>query len=86
MRSLLRSLACGRQVAFEEIKQHLEICPHIRGRHVHRSEIGVLAQTITPQMATGLGLPQDWGVMLSDVDPGGPIPKNSCNRRHPPVI
>ena len=40
--------------------------------HVHRSEIGVLAQTITPQMATGLQLPQDWGVLLSDVDPGGP--------------
>jgi serine protease Do len=39
--------------------------------HVHRSEIGVYAQTITPQMAAGLQLPQDWGVLLSDVDPGG---------------
>jgi serine protease Do len=40
--------------------------------HVHRSEIGVFAQTITPQMAAGLGLLQDWGVLLSDVEPGGP--------------
>jgi serine protease Do len=40
--------------------------------HVHRSEIGVSAQTITPQMAAGLGLPQDWGVLLSDVAEGGP--------------
>ena len=40
--------------------------------HVHRSEIGVFGQTITPQMAVGLGLSQDWGVMLSDVEPGGP--------------
>src|ERR1035438_6324186 len=40
--------------------------------HVHRSEIGVLAQTITPQMAAGLQLSQDWGVLLSDVQPSGP--------------
>jgi serine protease Do len=40
--------------------------------HVHRSEIGVYAQTITPQMASGLQLSQDWGVLLSDVESGGP--------------
>jgi len=40
--------------------------------HVHRSEIGVAAQTITPQLAAGLALPQDWGVLFSDVAPGGP--------------
>jgi len=40
--------------------------------HVHRSEIGVFAQTITPQMAAGLQLSQDWGVLLSDVEPSGP--------------
>jgi serine protease Do len=40
--------------------------------HVHRSEIGVFAQTITPQMAAGLQLSQDWGVLLSDVEPDGP--------------
>ena len=43
-----------------------------REGHVHRSEIGVYAQTITPPMASGLQLPQDWGVLLSDVAPGGP--------------
>ena len=40
--------------------------------HVHRTEIGVAAQTITPELAAGLGLPQDWGVLFSDVAPGGP--------------
>lgn len=39
---------------------------------VHRGEIGVGAQTITPLMARGLGLPKDWGAILSDVDPSGP--------------
>jgi serine protease Do len=48
---------------FEQIKK--------TGR-VHRGEIGVRAQTITPALATGLGLRQDWGVVLSDVRPGGP--------------
>jgi len=43
--------------------------------HVHRGEIGVFAQTITPPMAAALTLPQDWGVMLSDVTPGGPADK-----------
>jgi serine protease Do len=40
--------------------------------HVHRTEIGVAAQSITPAMATGLRLGQDWGVVLSDVIPDGP--------------
>jgi serine protease Do len=40
--------------------------------HVHRSEIGVFAQTISPPLATGMRLAQDWGVVLSDVTPGGP--------------
>lgn len=39
---------------------------------VHRGEIGVTAQTISPLMAQGLDLPQDWGAILSDVTPGGP--------------
>jgi serine protease Do len=34
--------------------------------------IGAHAQSITPAMASGLKLPQDWGVILSDTDPGGP--------------
>jgi len=40
--------------------------------HVHRSEIQAGAQTITPSMAEGLGLKQDYGVVISDVLPGGP--------------
>jgi len=40
--------------------------------HVHRSQIGVFAQTITPALAAGLRLPRDWGVVLSDVTPDGP--------------
>ncbi len=40
--------------------------------HVYRTDIGVVAQTITPTMAKGLGLAQDWGVVLADVAPQGP--------------
>jgi serine protease Do len=40
--------------------------------HVHRGEIGVTVQSITPELAAGLGLKQDWGVILSDVNPDGP--------------
>jgi serine protease Do len=40
--------------------------------HVHRSQIGVFAQSITPLLASGLQLTQDWGVLLSDVEPGSP--------------
>ncbi len=39
---------------------------------VRRGEIGVNAQTVTPIIAEGLGLPQDGGVILADVLPGGP--------------
>lgn len=38
---------------------------------VHRGEIGIEAQTITPLMARGLGLERDWGAILADVAPGG---------------
>jgi serine protease Do len=40
--------------------------------HVHRGEIGVSVQTITPMLAAGLGLARDHGVIVSDVSPGGP--------------
>jgi serine protease Do len=40
--------------------------------HVHRSEIEAGAQTITPSLAAGLGLKRSWGVLISDVKPGGP--------------
>lgn len=43
--------------------------------HVHRAEIGVFPQTITPPLAEGLHLKQDWGVLISDVDPDGPAAK-----------
>ena len=39
---------------------------------MHRVEIGAGAQTITPTLAEGLGLPQSWGVVISDVTPDGP--------------
>lgn len=40
--------------------------------HVRRGEIGVYAQTINHELAEGLGLPQDWGVILGDVFPQRP--------------
>lgn len=41
-----------------------------RNGHVRRGQIGVVAQTITPDMARALQLPQDFGVILADVAPG----------------
>jgi len=38
---------------------------------VHRVEFGAQAQTITPTLAAGLGLSRSWGVVISDVPPGG---------------
>jgi serine protease Do len=43
--------------------------------HVHRGEIGVYAQTITPSLAAGLDLPRDWGVVLADVESDSPAEK-----------
>jgi len=43
--------------------------------HVHRGQIGLVAQSITPEMAKGLKLSQDWGVIASDVTPDGPAAK-----------
>jgi len=40
--------------------------------HVHRVEIGAVAQEITPTMAEALHLPQRWGVVVADVKPDGP--------------
>ncbi len=51
------------RTVFEQIRKY--------GR-VRRGEIGVHAQTITPELAAGLGLPRDWGVVLADVQPVGP--------------
>jgi serine protease Do len=40
--------------------------------HLHRGEMGMLFQTVTPTLADGLRLSQDWGAMISDVMPGSP--------------
>src|SRR5215469_8921316 len=40
--------------------------------HLHRPEIGVQLQTISTEMAAGLGLARNFGVIISDVTPGGP--------------
>lgn len=40
--------------------------------HVHRIEVKAGAQTITDTLAKGLGLSQNWGVVIDDVTPGGP--------------
>jgi serine protease Do len=49
--------------AYNEIKAH---------GSVHPITIGAHAQTITPDLAAGLKLPQDWGVIISDIDPDSP--------------
>ena len=49
------------RTVYEQIRQF--------GR-VRRGEIGVHSQTLTPELASGLGLPQMWGVVLADVYPG----------------
>ena len=49
------------RIAFQQIQQY---------GHVHRGEIGIAVQTITPQLADALKLPQNSGVIISDVVPG----------------
>jgi serine protease Do len=39
---------------------------------LRRQEVGMSMQTITPAMAASLGLSRDFGVVVSDVWPGGP--------------
>jgi serine protease Do len=40
--------------------------------HVDRAQLGLVGQTITPEMAEGLSLESDHGVVVSDVEPDGP--------------
>ena len=40
--------------------------------HIHQPTIGALVQTITPELAAGLHLERDFGVVVSDLSPGGP--------------
>lgn len=51
---------------YEELKQY--------GR-VRQTVIGASVQTIDPTLAAGLSLSQDWGVIVSNVVPGGPADK-----------
>lgn len=44
--------------------------------HVHRGQIGVSVETITPLLAAGLKLPRDWGVLVEDAAPDGPAAKS----------
>lgn len=39
--------------------------------HVHRGQLGLIGQTITPEMQEGLALPVGHGVVISDVKPDG---------------
>ncbi len=39
--------------------------------HIHQPTIGALVQTITPELAAGLHLARDFGLIVSDVAPGG---------------
>ena len=43
--------------------------------HVHRGQIGVYLRTITPDLAEGLKLTRDHGVLLEDVSPGSSAEK-----------
>jgi serine protease Do len=40
--------------------------------HLQQGQIGANLQTITPDLARGLDLAQDWGLIVSDLLPGGP--------------
>ncbi|MGE0362959.1 MAG: trypsin-like peptidase domain-containing protein [Vicinamibacterales bacterium] len=51
------------RTVYEQLKQY--------GR-VRRGSIGTVVQSITPVMARALGLPQESGAIVSDVDLGGP--------------
>jgi serine protease Do len=47
--------------------------PHLRDfGHLHRAAIGLVVQTVTPLLASGLALPSDAGLIISDVTPGSP--------------
>jgi serine protease Do len=40
--------------------------------HIHQPTIGALLQTITPELAAGLHLARDFGVIVTDISPTGP--------------
>jgi len=51
------------RTVFHQFKQYGQL---------RRQEVGMSLQTITPPMAAALGLARDYGVIVSDVWPGGP--------------
>jgi serine protease Do len=51
------------RTAYRQLKQYGQL---------RRQEVGMSLQTITPEMAGGLGLARDYGVLVSDVWPRGP--------------
>jgi S1-C subfamily serine protease len=57
---------------YHELKEH-GIVPNVT--------IGAHAQSITPALAAGLKLPQNWGVILSDIDAGGPAAAAGLRQR-----
>jgi serine protease Do len=58
------AIPCGvLQVVYQQLRKY---------GHLHRPEIGVQLQTISPEMAQGLKLSRNYGVIISDVVPGGP--------------
>lgn len=52
--------------------------------HVHQPTIGALVQTITPELAAGLRLERDFGVIVSDISADGPA--NAAGLRIQDVI
>jgi serine protease Do len=57
------AIPCGVvHVVYEQLRKY---------GHLHRPEMGVQLQTISPEMAAGLGLARNFGVIISDVTPGG---------------
>jgi serine protease Do len=51
------------RTVFRQLKQYGQL---------RKQEVGMSLQTITPGMAAALGLTRDYGVIVSDVWPGGP--------------
>ena len=51
------------RTAFRQLKEYGQL---------RRQAVGMSLQTITPSLAAGLGLARDYGVIVSDVWPGGP--------------
>jgi serine protease Do len=57
---------------YHELKEH-GIVPNVT--------VGAHAQSITPALAAGLKLPQDWGVIFSDIDANGPAAAAGLRQR-----